>query len=138
MVFNCTFVCVKLLILSFSCFQLKDLLVRTMESWVNLFDENNKDNLPILKMELTFDEERMQFYPPYEDLEEVALFVVDQITKSMQQVPTVQSWLAGGNTTVNTDVIVAQHIVDASTFKLKEACQRNFEEPQLHLQSFSK
>ncbi|XP_064633435.1 dynein axonemal heavy chain 12-like isoform X2 [Lineus longissimus] len=116
--------------------QLKGLLVRTMESWVNLFDEKNKDNLPILKMELTFDDRRMQFYPPYEDLEEVVLFVVNQVTKSMQAVPTVQSWLAGGNTTVNTDVNVAQHIVDAATFKLKEACQRNFEEPQLHLQSF--
>ena len=69
--------------------------MRTIEAWVNLFDESNKDNLPILKMELIYDDERMQFYPTYEDLEELVLFVVDQITSTLQNVPTVQSWLAG-------------------------------------------
>ncbi|CAH1783738.1 unnamed protein product, partial [Owenia fusiformis] len=116
--------------------QLKDLLVRSIESWVDLFDESNKLNLPLLKMELTFDDERMQFYPTYDDLEELVLFVVMQITKTCQQVPTVQSWLAGGNTTSNTDVSVAQHILDATYVKLKEAVKRNFEEPKAHLQSF--
>ena len=67
-------------------FQLKDLLVRTIEAWVNLYDEGNKPHLPILKMELTFDDRKMQFYPTYEDLEELVLFVVEHITLTLQQV----------------------------------------------------
>lgn len=140
--------------------QLKDLLVRTIEAWVNLFDEVNRQHLPILKMELIFDDNKMQFYPGYEDLEELVLFVVDEVTHTLQQVcfgsashldvigsllqsilflqvPTVQSWLAGGQNTQCVDVKVAEHIIAAATSKLKDAVKRNFEEPEAHLQWFS-
>ena len=60
--------------------------MRTIEAWVNLFDEANRQNLPILKMELIFDDHKMQFYPAYEDLEELVLFVMEEITNTLQQV----------------------------------------------------
>ena len=66
--------------------QLKNLLVRNIEAWVNLFDESNKELLPLLRMELTFDDEMMQFYPMYNELEELVLFVVEQLTGSLQSV----------------------------------------------------
>ena len=69
--------------------QLKDLLVRTIDSYVSLFEPDNHLQLPILKMELTFDDEKMQFYPPVEDLTEVVNFVVNQICKTMQHVSNV-------------------------------------------------
>lgn len=117
--------------------QLKDLLVRTIEAWVNLFDPENKEHLPILKMELTFDDEKMQFYPPYEDLEETVIHVMTAITKTLQQVPTVQSWLSGGNTVTYTDASIADHILKQAHKTLIEAVKRNFEEPSAHLDSFS-
>ncbi|XP_064606960.1 dynein axonemal heavy chain 12-like isoform X2 [Liolophura sinensis] len=116
--------------------QLKDLLVRTIEAWVNLFDSENKEHLPILKMELTFDDEKMQFYPPYEDLEETIIHVMTAITKTLQQVPTVQSWLSGGNTVTYTDASIADHILKQAHKTLIEAVKRNFEEPSAHLDSF--
>ena len=79
--------------------QIKDLLVRTIDSWVSLFDENNKENLPLLRMELTFDDRKMQFYPQYEELEELALFVVSLICKTLQNVPTV--WMFGSLSNVD-------------------------------------
>ncbi|ELU12017.1 hypothetical protein CAPTEDRAFT_196412 [Capitella teleta] len=117
--------------------QLKDLLVRTIEAWVNLFDEVNKQNLPVLKMELIFDDNKMQFYPLYEDLEELVLFVVEEVTGTLQHVPTIQSWLAGSQNTQSVDVKVADHIVSAAISKLKDAVKRHFEEPQAHLQWFN-
>ena len=54
------------------------------------------------------------------------------------QVPTVQSWLSGSQNSVNVDAIVAEHITDTATAKLKEAVKRNFEEPQAHLEWFCK
>ena len=53
-------------------------------------------------------------------------------------VPTVQSWLSGGTTTVNVECKVAEHIVNIACNKLKEAVKRNFEEPEAHLNWFSK
>lgn len=111
--------------------------MRTIESYVALFDPNDKAKLPLMKMELTFDDQKMQFYPPKEDLEETVLFVVSHICKAMQQVPTVQSWLAGGSTVNHTDATVADHVIKAVIEKLKEAVKREFEGPQLHLDSFS-
>ena len=109
--------------------QLKNLLMHTLEAWVNLFDESNKQHLPILKMELIYEDDKMQFYPTFEDLEEVILFVVDLVVGTLQSVPTVQSWLAGSNTTSTTDAKVAEHIIQGARQKLKEAVRRYFEEP---------
>lgn len=60
-------------------FQLRNLLERTLDAYVSLFDLEDKSHLPLLKMELTFDDEKMQFYPPSQDLEDTVLFVVKQV-----------------------------------------------------------
>jgi len=60
--------------------QLRDLLDRTLAAYVGLFDMDDKTHLPLLKMELTFDDEKMQFYPPSQDLEDTVLFVVKQVS----------------------------------------------------------
>ncbi len=53
----------------------------------------------------------------------------------MQVVPTVQSWLSGGNP-VYTDATVASHIITESIAMLKEACKHYFVAPSEHLQTF--
>ena len=58
-----------------------------------------------------------------------------QVTKTMQVVPTVQSWLSGGNP-VYTDATVASHIITESIAMLKEACKHYFVAPSEHLQTF--
>ncbi|XP_071484907.1 dynein axonemal heavy chain 12-like [Diadema antillarum] len=116
--------------------QLKDLIVRSIEAWVELFDPEDTQQLPIFKMELTYDNDKMEFYPYYSDLEECLLFVVVQLTRTMQSVPTVQSWLSGTNELSSIDVMVAEHVVSLARQKLKEACKRNFEGPQAHLDSY--
>uniref|UniRef100_H3B7G7 Dynein axonemal heavy chain 12 n=1 Tax=Latimeria chalumnae TaxID=7897 RepID=H3B7G7_LATCH len=64
--------------------QLKDFLKRTVGAYVSLFDPLDIQNLPLFKMELTFDDENMDFYPSFQDLEETVLFVVTQISITMQ------------------------------------------------------
>ena len=109
-----------------------------MDAYTSLFDLEDKSKLPLLKMELTFDDEKMEFYPPSSDLEETVLFVIKQICKTMQQVPTVQSWLGGGSALNHTDASIPPHVLQKYTSKVKAAVTANFEEPQAHLQSFGK
>ena len=52
------------------------------------------------------------------------------------QVPTVQSWLVGGNAYV--DAVVVDHVIEEANRKLRDAVRRNFEEPEQHLQWFCK
>ena len=53
------------------------------------------------------------------------------------QVPTIQSWLAGGSTTDHIDAYVAEHITKGANDKLRDAVKRNFEDPEAHLDWFS-
>lgn len=64
--------------------QLKDLLKRTVEGFVNLFDQEDQRGLPIFKMELTFDDDKMEFYPTCQDLEDVVLGLVERIAEALQ------------------------------------------------------
>ncbi|GAB1601341.1 dynein heavy chain 12, axonemal-like isoform X2 [Argonauta hians] len=119
--------------------QFKAILVRTIHDWVSLFDENNIKFLPLLKMELTFDDEKMQFYPPSGDLEETLVYVVECICNTLQTIPTVQCWLSESqNCNENIDANVAEHIVLKARKKLHEAVERNFQEPLEELQWFVK
>jgi len=52
------------------------------------------------------------------------------------QVPTIQSWLTGGNT--NVDAVVADHVIGEANRKLRDAIRRYFEEPEQHRQWFCK
>ena len=117
--------------------QLKDLIVHSIDAWVALFDPSDKTHLPIFKMELTYDNDKMEFYPYYSDLEDCLLFIVTQLTKTMQNVPTVQSWLSGTNDLNSIDVSIADHIIARARLQLKEACRLNFEGPTEHLQFYS-
>lgn len=53
---------------------------------MDLFDESNKDNLPQLCMELVYENHGIVFNPSYEHLEELILFVVQQIAATLQSV----------------------------------------------------
>ncbi|XP_029642789.1 dynein heavy chain 12, axonemal-like isoform X2 [Octopus sinensis] len=117
--------------------QLKDILVRTINDWISLFDEDNLKYLPLLKMELTFDDEKMQFYPPSGDLEESLIYVVETICNTLQKIPTVQCWLAESQSSNEyIDATVADHIVQNAKSQLQKAVDRNFHDPQNQLQSF--
>lgn len=60
-------------------------------AWESLFQENNKNMLPVFKMELILDDDdNMQFYPVLSDVEGAVLHVVDTVASTMQGVPTVQ------------------------------------------------
>nr|XP_020824639.1 dynein heavy chain 12, axonemal isoform X5 [Phascolarctos cinereus] len=116
--------------------QLRDLLKRTVEGFVNLFDPNDNKWLPIFKMELTFDDEKMDFYPTFQDLQEVVGGVVDWIGETLKNVQTVQSWLAGGPTTVKLNTDLPDHMLDQAFRTLREAVNLNLQGPKEHFNEY--
>ncbi|NWX55505.1 DYH12 protein, partial [Promerops cafer] len=116
--------------------QLKELLQRTTEGFVKLFDPEDRSRLPLFKMDLTFDENRMEFYPSLQDLEEAILFVVDCIGQTLQNVQTIRAWLTGGTATV--DAELPAHIVQWAKSILKKAIGDNLEGPKEHFKGYVK
>ncbi|OCT58631.1 dynein heavy chain 12, axonemal [Xenopus laevis] len=115
--------------------QLRDLLTRTVESFVMLFDTTNPQYLPLFKMELTFDDEKMDFYPSLEDLEESILFMLITMSQTLQTVQTVSSWLAGGSVQ-NIEAKLPDHVMQWALKALREAVRHNLEEPKMHFNTY--
>ncbi|XP_031217595.1 dynein heavy chain 12, axonemal [Mastomys coucha] len=116
--------------------QLKDLLWRTVEGFVALFDSRFLDRLPIFKMELTFDDDRMEFYPTFQDLEDVVLGLIERISETLQTVQTVPSWLSGTPSPVSLDTELPEHVVEWALSTLRTAVQHNLEGAKAHYKTY--
>ncbi|KAF6099108.1 dynein axonemal heavy chain 12 [Phyllostomus discolor] len=116
--------------------QLKDLLKRTVEGFVKVFDQEDQERLPIFKMELTFDDDKMEFYPTFQDLEDIVLGLVERIAEALQNVQTVPSWLSGTSTTVNLDTELPEHVLEWALDTLKAAVRRNLEGARQHYETY--
>uniref|UniRef100_A0A665TVC1 Dynein heavy chain linker domain-containing protein n=1 Tax=Echeneis naucrates TaxID=173247 RepID=A0A665TVC1_ECHNA len=115
--------------------QLKSMLQTSVEEFVSLFEPSNHHRLPIFRMALTFDDEKMEIYPTILDLEASVSEILNTITKTLQKVQTVQSWLAQ-TTSSFVDAKVADHILAWAQATLKTAVCRNLEEPDKHFQNY--
>lgn len=68
--------------------KLKDLLLRTINAWCDLLRPANHLNVPVIRMELTFDDQKMQFYPTNSAIQELLRTVVEKIATSLPDVST--------------------------------------------------
>ncbi|XP_052045898.1 dynein axonemal heavy chain 12 [Apodemus sylvaticus] len=116
--------------------QLKDLLWRTVEEFVTLFDSKYVTRLPIFKMELTFDDDKMEFYPTFQDLEDVVLGLIERISETLQTVQTVPSWLSGTSSPVNLDTELPEHVLQWALSTLRIAVQQNLEGAKAHYKTY--
>lgn len=55
-----------------------------MVAFVNLFDPLNISKLPLFKVDLIFDDEKMDLYPNFHDLEQAVLEMANLISNTMQ------------------------------------------------------
>lgn len=53
-------------------------------AFISLFDPLNISKLPLFKMDLIFDDEKIDFYPNFRDLEEAVLEIANLISNTMQ------------------------------------------------------
>ncbi|KAF4799422.1 Dynein heavy chain 7, axonemal [Turdus rufiventris] len=114
--------------------QVKELLQRTTEVFVKLFDPEDRSHLPLFKMDLTLDENRMEFFPSLQDLEETILFVVDCIAQTLQNVQTLHAWLTGGTETLDTEL--PAHTAQWAKSTLQKSITDNLEGPKEHFKGY--
>ncbi|XP_030314514.1 dynein heavy chain 12, axonemal [Calypte anna] len=114
--------------------QLKGLLSRTVEAFVKHFDTEDRNRLPLFKMELTLDEKKMDFYPSLQDLEEAILFTVNRVGQTLQNIQTVRSWVMEDTETL--DAELPNHIMEWATSTLKKCISDNLQGPKKYFQSY--
>lgn len=60
------------------------MIERSVEAFVSLFQPLNKQKLPLFTMDLTFDDEKIDIYPSFQDLEEAVLEILNSIINTLQ------------------------------------------------------
>ncbi|CAJ1084997.1 dynein heavy chain 12%2C axonemal [Xyrichtys novacula] len=115
--------------------QLKSMLHRNVEEFVGLFNPSNGHRVPVFRMALTFDDEKMEIYPTLEDLKAAVFEMLPAITQTLQKVQTVQSWLTQG-ISIFVDAKVADHILTWAKDTVKTALCTNLEGPDKHFKEY--
>uniref|UniRef100_A0A094ZX25 Dynein heavy chain 7, axonemal n=1 Tax=Schistosoma haematobium TaxID=6185 RepID=A0A094ZX25_SCHHA len=113
--------------------QIKQFLQRNLLEWVEIFDEDHKEYLPILKMYLTYEDQTIIFYPSFSDLEDLIFLITGLISNSLQNIQTVQSWLNSSPIPMYIETTIPTDVYEICKQKLKEAVKRYFEVPQQYL-----
>ncbi|CAL9702663.1 unnamed protein product [Knipowitschia caucasica] len=113
---------------------LKSLLHTNVERYVSFFDPKNHHSLPLFRMSLTFDDEKMEIYPTIQDLGGAIFGILSSITSTLQKVQTVQSWISQSTSFV--DAKVADHIFVRAKTILKTAVETHLKEPDTHFHSY--
>ncbi|KAM8995091.1 LOW QUALITY PROTEIN: dynein axonemal heavy chain 12 [Ara ararauna] len=114
--------------------QVKDLLTRTVEAYVNLFDPEDRNGPPLFKMELTLGDQKIEFYPSLQDLEEGILCIANHIGQTLQNIQTVHSWLTGDTATLDTEL--PEHVLEWATSTLKKRIRDNLEGPKKYFEKY--
>ncbi|MEQ2250438.1 hypothetical protein ILYODFUR_000797 [Ilyodon furcidens] len=117
--------------------QLKSLLQESVKAFVSVFDPSNQHYLPVFRMALTFDAERMGIYPSLPDLEASILEILSSIADTLQRVQTVQSWLAQTSTPF-VDASVPDEILAWARVTVTNAVRKHLEEPDKHFKTYVK
>ncbi|TWW56799.1 Dynein heavy chain 7, axonemal [Takifugu flavidus] len=115
--------------------QLKFLLQRSVEEFAILFDSSNSQRLPIFRMSLTFDDEKMEIYPTTQDLEATVIEILAIMTNTLQKVQVVFPWLAQESPSY-VDVKLADHVLAWAHNIVKTTVCKNLEEPAQHFQNY--
>ena len=133
--------------------------MRTIIAWCDLLKPENHLNVPIVRMELTFDDNKMQFYPTVNAINDLLNSVVDKIATSLpsvsktelkinicfnfiylflifEKIQTVKGFINSENELIDTSV--ADHYIKDASKRLKTALEYYLIEPTNHLQSYSK
>ncbi|XP_070594569.1 LOW QUALITY PROTEIN: dynein axonemal heavy chain 12 [Erythrolamprus reginae] len=116
--------------------QLKEILKRSVEAYVQLFDLEDQRWLPLFRMELTFDDEKMDFYPSFHDLEDTILCIITLISQTLQNVQTIHSWLGGTNIVTTIDTELPDHVIAWASSILRKAIKENLKGAKAHFDSY--
>jgi len=63
---------------------------RTTDSWLSLFDEENRQFLPTFHISLMLDDNKMQLYPNAEDVVSLVAYVIEEAANTFQSVRSIQ------------------------------------------------
>ena len=113
--------------------------------WCSLFNPNDQDYLPIIKIDIILNEDdpspnKIQFQPTISEFVNVLRYAVDKIGNSINgpnrvRVTTIQSFL-NGDDNIPLDTRLSQTVIDRAYQQLAEITEYYFQEPKQLLKTY--
>jgi len=85
-------------------------------------------------MELTFDDQKMQFYPTYNAIESLLISVSEKIAQSLPSVQSIRGFINAENEFI--DTAIPDHYLKKASDRLKESLSYYMIEPRGHLETY--
>ncbi|XP_068605783.1 dynein axonemal heavy chain 12-like [Brachionichthys hirsutus] len=115
--------------------QLKALLKKCTDEFVELFHPRNQHLMPLISVSLTLNGATLQMSPTVAELEASVSAMLDCVTNTLQKVPNFQSTLGRAQMSF-VDAKVPEEVLCSAHETLKTRVCENLEEPVKHLQTF--
>ncbi|XP_061590831.1 dynein axonemal heavy chain 12 [Cololabis saira] len=115
--------------------QLKSVLQANTEKFVSVFEPCSLHCLPIFRIVLAFDDEKMEMYPSFQELDATLLEILNTITNTFQKVQTVSSLLRQTSCSF-VDAKVADQVLAWAHDTVNNTVYKYLEEPDKHLKSY--
>ncbi|CAF2905625.1 unnamed protein product [Rotaria sp. Silwood2] len=125
--------------------QLRELLERSIDMWCSLFDPEDQDYLPIIKIDIILNEDestmsKIDFQPSISEFINVLRYVVDKIAHSINgpnriRIATIQSFL-NGDDNIPLDTHLSQTVIDQAYKQLADIAEYYFQEPKQLLNTY--
>jgi len=113
--------------------------------WCSLFNRNDQDYLPIIKIDIILNEDellmsKIEFQPSISEFIDVLRYVVDKIAHSINgpnrvRITTIQSFLNGDDNTP-LDTRLSQTVIDRAYKQLSDIAEDYFQEPKQLLKTY--
>lgn len=113
--------------------------------WCSLFNPNDQDYLPIIKIDIVLNEDeslvkKIEFQPSIQTFIEVLRYVVDKIANSINgpnriRITTIQSFL-NGDDTIPLDTRLSQTVIQRAYQQLTDIAEYYFQEPKQLLKTY--
>ncbi|XP_037071088.1 dynein heavy chain 12, axonemal-like [Pollicipes pollicipes] len=108
--------------------ELRNVLMRTVEAYVSLF--RFPSMLPLLEVDLILDGCTVSFYPPFTEIEEAALFPINQLAASLQRTPLIEAFILGDDAHMSyMTVDIPDVFLEAARHTVSQHVRHLFEAP---------
>ncbi|XP_037071094.1 dynein heavy chain 12, axonemal-like [Pollicipes pollicipes] len=117
--------------------ELRNVLMRTVEAYVSLF--RFPSMLPLLEVDLILDGCTVSFYPPFTEIEEAALFPINQLAASLQRTPLIEAFILGDDAHMSyMTVDIPDVFLEAARRTVSQHVRHLFEAPLHQSQQLAK
>nr|WAW84833.1 axonemal dynein heavy chain reconstructed 1 [Halisarca dujardinii] len=114
----------------------RGMLGRAIEEFVEQISCGRVAVLPVFKVHLCFVDDKLVFEPSLQEVEDSLVFVIEQISKTLQHIPHLKDWLAGSVSCASINTSIEGSFFKRNEVRLRAAAKEHLQPLLQHLEGY--